>query len=174
MNTRSIILSLATLTTLALATVGCEPARPAITEVQSMGAPVQLPAGLADGSSRRLAGGAATAYWVGQKKSGEWYLRTTAKGERHRYQGRIRPAQGAHLSAIEPTRVEHSDRMRLSGSDIVFDFTTAGDVDGFDFRVSGNSCVEFDLRIDGAPMADAILLGAREQRPVNAHFYACP
>ena len=173
MNLRNAF-SLVVLSGLSLVAVACEPARPAFSEVDTRGAPVQLQAGLADGRSSRLAGGAATAFWVGQKKDGEWYLRTSSKDGAHRFQGRVRPAQNAKLSSVEASRVDSNDRVRLSGNDIVFDFKTGGDLDGFDFKVTGNACVEFDLRVDGEREANAIRLGAREQKPITSHFYACP
>jgi hypothetical protein len=174
MNLRSNALSILVLSSLSLAIPACQPAQPAFSEVDTRGAPVQLQAGLADGRSSRLEAGAATAFWIGQKRDGEWYLRTTSKGQAHHFQGRIRPTRGAHLSSIATVRVDDNDRVRLSGDDIVFDFKTGGDQDGFDFRISNNACVEIDLRVDGAREPGAIRLGAREQRPVSSHFYACP
>ncbi|MFO0760312.1 MAG: hypothetical protein U0359_27775 [Byssovorax sp.] len=136
--------------------------------------PVQMGSGLADGKPPRLKPGAAMAYWVWQSRKGQWHLRSTTSRQVHRFQGRIRPLSGASLTALTPTRNEWNDRMRMNGSDIVFDFVTQGGEDGFDFGLTGNSCVEMDLRIDAAPHPKLIVLGQTEQSPASAHFIACP
>jgi hypothetical protein len=133
-----------------------------------------LPPGAASGRSPRLKAGEPEALWVGRLPSGEYFLRTTTRKAPHRFQGRIRAAAGGQLTNFRPTRMDFSDRFKLEGQDIVFDITTAGDEDGFDFGVSKNACVEFDTRIDGQKQPDKIIIGEKEMKTPSAHFTICP
>lgn len=58
--------------------------------------------------------------------------------------------------------------------DIAFNLVTEGNQDGFDFRVSTATCVEFELRIDGDGDPTRIHLGAAQTHPSSAHFLLCP
>ena len=136
--------------------------------------PVQMASGLADGKPPRLRPGATMSYWVWQSTRGDWHLRSTTAQQLHRFQGRVHPLEGASLSNLKPTRLEWSDRIRLQGEDIVFDFSTQAGEDGFDFKLNGNACVEMDLRIDKAPHPKLIVIGKTEQAPAAAHFIVCP
>ncbi len=133
-----------------------------------------LPPGAANGRSPRLRAGEPEAFWIGRLPNGEYFLRTTTRKAPHRFQGRIRAAAGGTLTNFRPTRMDFSDRFKLEGQDIVFDITTAGDEDGFDFGVSKNACVEFDTRIDGQKQPDKIIIGEREMRTPSSHFTVCP
>ena len=114
------------------------------------------------------------AYWVWTGGKGDWHLRTTTSKQRHRFQGRVHPLQGSSLSNLKTTRLEWGDRMRLQGTDIVFDFSTQGGEDGFDFTLNGNSCIEMDLRIDKAPHPKLVVIGKGEVAPAASHFVVCP
>jgi hypothetical protein len=135
--------------------------------------PIQMASGLADGRPPRLRASAAMSYWVWQGAKGEWHVRSTSQ-QLHRFQGRIRPLDGATLGNPKATRLEWGDRMRLQGKDIVFDFSTKGGEDGFDFTLNGNACVDMDLRIDGTSHPKLIVIGKTEQAPASSHFIACP
>jgi hypothetical protein len=135
--------------------------------------PIQMAAGLADGKPARLKPSAALSYWVWQGARRDWHVRSTSH-QLHRFQGRLRPLQGASLSHLKATRLEWGDRMRLQGKDIVFDFSTEGGEDGFDFTLNGDACVEMDLRIDGTAHPKLIVIGKGEQAPAASHFIACP
>ncbi len=170
MSTMSVLRSLALMTSVPLLG-GCFVT---FTEVAMEGNIVQLSAPVARGRSARLKAGAPTAYWVGIKQNGEWYLRTTSHDHAHRFQGRIRATQGGKITEIKPTRMEHNDRVRLTDNEVVFDIKTAESEDGFDFELSPGACAEFDLRIDGERLPRNILVGAREESPGSTHFVACP
>lgn len=75
---------------------------------------------------------------------------------------------------MKAIRTERSDRVRANGNDVVFDFTTQGGEAGLDFNLHGNGCVEMDLRIDGKPHPDEIILDKTHQTAGNGHFIACP
>jgi len=136
--------------------------------------PAQMASGVADGKPPRLRPNAAMAYWIWQSAKGDWHVRSTTEKQIHRFQGRIRPQEGATLSHLVPTRLERGDRMRLQGQDIIFDFSTQGGEDGFDFKLGGNACVEMNLRIDGAPHPRLVVIGKTEQAPAEARFIVCP
>jgi hypothetical protein len=183
MNTRSRLTSLLPLVALPLL-AGCVieagPA-PATAQAGTMetieldsSSPIQMASGLADGKPARLHPGAAMSYWVWQGAKGDWHLRSTTAHQLHRFQGRIRPGEGASLSNLKATRLEWGDRMRLQGQDIVFDFSTQGGEDGFDFTLDGNACVEMDLRIDTTAHPKLVVIGKGEQAPASAHFIVCP
>lgn len=183
MNIRSTVTSLLTLVALPLLTACVIQTGPAPAAAQSGNVeaialdtdnPVQMAAGLADGKPPRLRPGAVMAYWVWQSAKGDWHLRSTTARQLHRFQGRVHPLQGASLSNVKATRLEWGDRIRLQGEDIVFDFSTQAGEDGFDFKLSGNACVEMDLRIDKAPHPKLVVIGKTEQAPASAHFIVCP
>ncbi len=136
--------------------------------------PAQMASGLADGKPPRLRPNAAMAYWIWQGAKGDWHLRSTTQKQSHRFQGRIRPQEGASLGNLTPTRLERGDRMRLQDQDILFDFTTQGGEDGFDFTLNGSACVEMNLRIDGAAHPRLVVIGKTEQAPAAARFLVCP
>lgn len=183
MNIRAIVTSLALPLTAAF-TSGCIiEAAPAPAAAQSgamqaiemdSSSPVQLGSGLADGKPPRLHPGAPMGFWVWQAPHGKWHLRSTTTRQTHRFQGRIRPMQGAGLNGLAATRNEWNDRMRIDGNDIIFDFVTQGGEDGFDFGMTGNACVEMDLRIDGTAHPRLVVIGQTEQAPASSHFIVCP
>lgn len=183
MNIRSLVTSLLPLAALPLL-AGCviqtgpAPANAQAGKLEAIeldpSPPVQMAAGLADGKPPRLRPSAAMAYWVWQGTKGDWHLRSTTAQQLHRFQGRIRPREGASLNNVKATRLEWGDRVRVQGQDIVFDFSTQGGEDGFDFTLSGNACVEMDLRIDGAAHPKLVVIGKTEQAPAAGHFIVCP
>ena len=136
--------------------------------------PVKMASGLADGKPPRLRPNAAMSYWIWESAKGDWHVRSTTQKQIHRFQGLIHPQEGASLSNLTPTRLERGDRMRIQGQDIVFDFSTQGGEDGFDFKLSGGACVEMNLRIDGASHPRLVVIGKTEQAPAAAHFIVCP
>ena len=136
--------------------------------------PAQMAPGLADGKPPRLRPDAALAYWIWQSPKGDWHIRSTTQKQLHRFQGRIRPQAGAALSNIKATRLGRGDRVRLQGEDIIFDFSTQGGEDGFDFKATDGACVEMNLRIDGTSHTKLVVIGKTEQAPAEAHFIVCP
>lgn len=154
---------------------GCaeEPQAKAPVEIIQMDASgaARLPIAAADGQSPRLGPGQPQAYWVGRTASGEFYVRTTTAKHKVRFQGRIHAQKGA-LTNFRPTRMDHNDRFKFDGQDVVFDITTTGDMDGFEFGAK-DACVEFDLRIDGKKMNERIFIGKDETKTPSAHFSLC-
>lgn len=142
-------------------------------EPDSTDAP-QMASGLADGKPPRLRPNSAMSYWIWQSAKGDWHLRSTTAQKLHRFQGRVHPLEGATLGNVKATRLEWGDRVRLQGEDIVFDFSTQGGEDGFDFKLDGDACVEMDLRIDKTPHPKLVVIGKTEQAPAAAHFIVCP
>jgi hypothetical protein len=183
MNIRSMATSLLPLVTLPLLTAcvietGPAPAaaqggRMEVIEPDATTA-VQMAAGLADGKPPRLKPSAAMSYWVWHGAKNDWHVRSTTWHQLHRFQGRIHPLDNATLSGLKATRLEWGDRMRLQGQDIVFDFSTQGGEDGFDFTLNGSACVEMDLRIDATSHPKLVIIGKTEQVPAAAHFIVCP
>ncbi len=184
MNIRSMVTPLLPLLALPLLTAcviqtGPAPTTPQtepveVIEADATNNPVQLASGLADGKPPRLRPSAVMAFWVWQSSKGQWHLRTTTSKQLHRFQGRVHPLQGASLGNLKATRLEYGDRMRLQGEDIVFDFSTQGGEDGFDFKLNGNACVDMDLRIDKGAHPKLVVIGKTEQAPAAAHFVVCP
>lgn len=183
MNTRAIVTSLLPLLALPLFTacVIATGAADATAQNGKMEAiepdssdPAQMAPGLAEGKPPRLRPNAAMSYWIWQSGKGDWHLRSTTAQQLHRFQGRVHPREGATLGNIKATRLEWGDRVRLQGEDIVFDFSTQGGEDGFDFKLDGDACVEMDLRIDKSSHPKLVVIGKTEQAPSAAHFVVCP
>lgn len=180
MKARFILASLVPLCCAPLLT-GCivvtEPATPAqppmqVVEIENT-VPVQLAAGLADGKPPHLRPDAGMNYWVWQGPRNAWHVRTTTNKKR-RFQGRIRPLQGAAITSLKATQNESGDRVRRAGGDIVFDVTTKANEDGFDFGVKGDGCLEMDLRIQNESHPGMIKIGATEETPQSSHIIVCP
>lgn len=157
--------------------LGCshdpEPKTPVEVLAAEAGGATQMPPGSAAGRSARLKPGEHMALWLGRTASGEYFLRTTTKSASHRFQGRIRALNG-DVTNFRATRMDHKDRFRPDGQDIVFDITTQADEDGFDFGVTKNACVEVWARIDGKPDHEHVLVGEKEAHPASHHFVVCP
>ena len=141
-------------------------------------APAQLNASVAEGRSPALHSGDHPAFWLWTDGEGAWHLRTTTARRSHRFQGRIHPVAPGAIVGLEGVGLEggrrHADEIGMVAGDLALDFTTKGAEDGVDFHVSGNCCLEIDLRIDGDGDPGRIFIGPKQTRPGSAHFMLCP
>lgn len=151
---------------------GCAGAPPLLPPATSH--PVRLPAAVAQGRAPELATGNYRAYWIWRDDDGVWHLRTTARRTGHRYQGTIRPPEGAAITGLTLVGLDANDRVGLVGRALSFDWRTRRTIDGFDFRLQGEGCLEFDLRLDEDGTTRYIYLGHDRVRPESAHFLLCP
>jgi hypothetical protein len=117
--------------------------------------------------------GAPLAYWIWRDKDGvTWHLRTTTTTQLHRFSGRIW-ADGT-IQDLKPSRLETEDRLKKEDEGVlVFDFTTQGVIDGFDFKVAAGRCVTFHLLIDGKPAPQEVEIGQKEIAAGAATFRLC-
>ena len=76
-----------------------------------------------------------------------------------------------NISEFKTTRLEMNDRLKVGPKHIWFTFDTAGHMDGFDFKVSDNQCVNFNL---STANGKAIYVGAGEVQPASGFFTVCP
>lgn len=121
-------------------------------------------------------------YWIWRDDDGSWHLRTTSGRQGHRFQGRIRSSEPGAIQAVAGIGLEAPGRKRRGGADhyriengeIVFDFATKSSIDGLDFQLVGNSCVDFDLRIDGDGDAGKIHIGKSAVQPTKPRVIFCP
>jgi hypothetical protein len=175
MNARSMVVALLSLGSMPLVS-GCqqeEPKAPVEVIVLEPNGAAKLPPGVANGRSPNLRDAAPLSLWIGRSASGEYFLRTTTARTKHRFVGRFHAVEG-ELTNFRPKRMDHNDRFRFEGKDVVFDITTQAEEDGFDFGVSKSGCVEMDIRIDGKASADLIKIGEKEAQPPKSHFVICP
>lgn len=175
MNVRSMVVALVALGSMPLV-AGCEQQEakaPIEVIVLTPNGAAKVPAAAADGRSPNLTDNARLSLWVGQGKSGEFYLRTTTERTKHRFVGRIHPVEGT-LTNFRPHRMDNNDRFRFEGKDVVFDITTQAEQDGFDFGLDKKVCVEIDVRIDGKKQPELIKIGEKEVNPPLSHFMLCP
>lgn len=140
-------------------------------------APAEVKPSVAEGRPSALRSGANFSYWVWRDAEG-WHLRTTSARKDHKFQGRIRAQTPGAISDIKAVSMEHnkkgSDRLAMEGGELVFELFTSGKNDGFDFKVSGNGCLEFYLQIDGDSDPKRIHLGQSQTAPPSTHFRLCP
>ena len=129
----------------------------------------------ASGRPVNLKSGQNEAFWIWRGGKGDWHLRTTTAGTKHRFNGHI-VGHGGDISGVQSAKTEAGDKVKFDseGGKIHFDFTTDGFEDGLDFTLAGNSCADFDLAIDGTPRPERIVVGSKEERPTKARFTACP
>lgn len=132
---------------------------------------------IADAAGRPtgLVGNAPGAFWIWQEEDGRlWHVRTTTRSEKHRFTGLVNGDEGGPITDLVLTRVDLDDKMRGVKKGIQFDFETAGHEDGFDFRVDGQHCVRFYLKLDGQADPASIVVGAANAHPPHSHFKLCP
>ena len=101
-------------------------------------------------------------------------MRTTAKRRDHRFQGVIRPLEGAQIVDLRIVSIDSKDRIGMVGRALSFEFTTRSQLDGFDFRLNGGACLEFDLRLDEDGTPRYVYLGKEKVLPDSSHFMLCP
>ncbi len=136
--------------------------------------PSQVSASAAAGRAKELRIGARRAYWVWKDVDGVWHVRTTAGRNGRGFKGAIRPLPGATLADIKPVGLGPNAELETIGRMLTFKFRTKGGMDGFDFRVNGEACLECDLRIDDDGDPAHIYIGEKQQRPESEHFMLCP
>lgn len=154
--------------------VGSSGCSSAPTLPMSASTPDRIAIRAADGRATALRIGARRAYWVWKDEDGVWHLRTTAGQSGRAYEGVIRPLPGAEITDLKPVGLGPNAELGMTGRTLTFRFRTRNGVDGFDFRLNGSACVEFDLRIDGDGDPAHIYLGRTQQRPALQHFLLCP
>ncbi len=150
---------------------GCATA-PAIPMATST--PDRIAVSAAEGRASALRIGARRAYWVWKDQDGVWHLRTTAGQSGRAYEGVIRPLPGAEITDVKPIGLGPKAELGMTGRTLTFRFRTRNGIDGFDFRLTGSACVEFDLRIDRDGDPAHIYLGQNQRRPALEHFLLCP
>ncbi len=133
----------------------------------------ELRMSMAEGQPPRMHSGANQAFWVWKDKEGVWHLRETTSRVRRHFEGRIRAYGGAQIVDLRGFQIGAHDWLAQEGREIVFDLDNKQHIDGFDFRVNGGGCLEFDLRIDHSGDGERIYVGKKEQVPHNSHFTLC-
>lgn len=135
--------------------------------------PKERKADEANGVPPNMKPGARRAFWIWRDKDGvTWHVRTTTKTELHRFSGRI--WVDGTIQDLKPSRLETQDRLKMEDAGIVvFDFTTQGVMDGFDFKVAAGRCVTFHLLIDGKPEPKEVEIGEKEVAAGSPTFRLC-
>lgn len=134
----------------------------------------ELPMSVAEGRARELATGNNRAYWIWVDPDGLWHVRTTAARAGRHFQGTIPPTAGGEIVDLRNIGLESDDKIGFLGRTLSFKWRTRNRIDGFDFRLRGEGCLEFDLSIDGDATSRFIYLGKAKTRPEGAHFILCP
>jgi hypothetical protein len=148
------------------------PAAPAVEPAAVV--PVQLPPGVVNGRPPHLKDGGPQAYWIWRDEHGQYHFRVTAPAgaKTDSFRGRASATTGT-LTNLRIVHPEHTGRINVNQSGMVFDFFPTGHDDGFDFDVSDpRACVRFDLNTWGNH--HKIVVGTSEQQPTSEHFVTCP
>lgn len=113
---------------------------------------------------------------VGKLNTGVWHdddgqhVRFSTAGKvTRKYSGKVCAEKIAKVDGFE---LEDGDKVAIEaeGHCLVFDFTTDGAVDGFDFHAEGPG-VTYDLQIDGKPIPKSdIFIGAGNAHPKMQQF----
>lgn len=127
-----------------------------------------------EGRSPEMRLGAARGYWIWKDDDLIWHLRTTSGRTGHGFEGVIRPFPGAEIVDVRGVGLGPNAQLGMNGRAVTFKWRTRNDMDGFDFRVNGSDCLEFELRTnqDGDPAH--IYIGKGKHRPGKEHFLICP
>ena len=98
---------------------------------------------------------------------------TTATKDQRHLSGRVWIVKGA-ISDVKAFQQDSTDHMKSTAQAIDFDHVTAGFIDGFDFRVTGSSCVSFKLMREDKPTPPEIVnIGLKQVHPPDASFTIC-
>jgi hypothetical protein len=82
--------------------------------------------------------------------------------------------EGAEIVDLRLVSIDSRDRVGIVGRAVSFDFITRSAMDGFDFRLNGSACLEFDLRLDEDGTPRYVYLGKGKSTPDGSHFILCP
>jgi hypothetical protein len=117
--------------------------------------------------------GAPPSVWIWVNRQGIWRVRTTTGGGPMRFDGKVY-GMSAPLVDVVPTRLELRDGLQQDQTGVRFGMTTAGQVDGFDFRVGDNGCVRIVVEPGPQNEPRPVFLGAAQVPPPGSHFILCP
>ena len=130
-------------------------------------------AGVADGKPKGVEPGAPAGFYIWRNAAGIWKVRTTTAKKLHEFKGRVKGVQ-APIGKVKSSRTELGDRIkRGTGGEVVFNFSTKGHIDGFDFRAPASTCVRFDLVLDTGATAKKVFIGKDSVSPKTNHFILC-
>lgn len=113
-----------------------------------------------------------TGVFVWHDRGQELHIRAVNSGRQHVYSGIIQT--DGRFFAVKEKQLENGDYVSIDrdSKTIRFRFSTAGGVDGIDFKVLGGETVDFDLYKDGKEMPrKEIFLGKRGWHPWHNNFY---
>ncbi len=134
----------------------------------------QMKLSVADGRPKGLKDGAPEALWIWHEDHAKlWHVRTTTKRALHRFTGAVY-GDGGPITELKLTALEFNDKIKAVQKGIGFDFETKGHEDGFDFKVAGNHCVRFQVKVDGKAEPKVVSIGATDAHPPHWHFKLCP
>ncbi len=123
--------------------------------------PFGEPKGMGSGSSKR--------FMLWRENNGIWHLRTTTGRKQHRFNGEI-TAEGGAISDVTAISTEKKDWVAAKDpKHIVFNLSTNGAIDGFDFRTTASS-LKFSLFIDGETQTNLVYIGAQAANPPSIPF----
>lgn len=123
--------------------------------------PFGEPKGMGAGSSKR--------FMLWRENNGVWHLRTTTGRNQHRFSGEIL-AEGGTISDLTAISTEKKDWVNNKDPKrIVFNLSTNGAIDGFDFRTTANS-LKFSLFVDGETRTNLVYIGAQATNPPSIPF----
>jgi hypothetical protein len=169
MSTRLLIVSLAALVALPLAT-GC------VVYTKGSKAPKEIPTLPTSTADDRPAGFQETSgpgFWIWRGPKDGWHVRTTTSGKEHSFRGEIAVRGSGVITDLKANRTELNDRVRGNPSGAAFEFKTAGFQDGIDFKIEPGNCLEFDLKLDGKGQPAKIYIGGRQTNPPAHVFKLC-
>jgi len=137
------------------------------------GPPAKLLPGVANGAPRNVKPGVGNRLWIWTEPDGVWRIRTTTKGKRHVFRGKVVGASSP-ISWARPELVEIGDALSHDPAQLVFKFETAGHIDGVDFTADDRQCVTFHITVDEQPKPQLIAVGPSGANPPSDHFTLCP
>jgi hypothetical protein len=111
-------------------------------------------------------------YWI-YLDDGWLHLRVTTFEHGHRFQGSLTVLRG-QLGSLELDRPGMAEQVAAQGNSVQFDLEPGRNAEvGFRVRTD-ESCLRFDLYVDGAHRAERVHLGARRLSPRGVPFERCP
>lgn len=137
------------------------------------GPPSKLLPGAANGAPADVKPSVGNKLWIWREQDGMWRIRSTTKNSRHKYRGRV-VGETSHISWVQPELVEAGDAMTHHGGELIFEFDTAGHIDGVNFVSDDRRCVTFHITVDEKPQPQFIFIGASGANPPTDHFTLCP
>lgn len=113
-------------------------------------------------------GGQDLGYFIWRDAVGNWSVRANGDGEVHTFTGVITTTEA--IGNFTAVSIENNDFLAQEGYRIEWELKAGTWIDGFDFALTGEGDLTFDIYIDDQREASFVFLGAGNNNPETIPF----